>query len=143
MVDAGRVDASIPEDAFSIILNSTVCRALAYFDFALQTGESGLVQSARNLLMRGLQVASNAGAVSLWWIIRLCKSLIDDLWQHSLHENLPLNAPQGGEANYAALRQLFGFCLRSGRWRSLTTALENLMCPVASWPQYLMHFGSH
>jgi hypothetical protein len=119
-------DASMPEDAFSIILNSTVCRALAYFDFALQTGEAGLVESARDLLMRGLQVASDAGLVSLWWTIRLCLSLIEDLWQHSLHENLPLNPPQGGEANYEALRQLF-----------LTTLYGQKIAEVELWPSQI------
>src|SRR5690606_28742848 len=54
-----------------------------------------------------LRVAEDAGAVSLWWIIRLCLNLIGDLWDHSLHVNLPIFPPSGGEANYPALRQLF------------------------------------
>jgi hypothetical protein len=98
---------SEPEDAFSIVLNTTVCRAIAFFDFALQTGEESLVQSARLLLSTAIQVAAGSGIVSLWWIIRLCLNFIDDLWQHSLHERLPSTPPNGGEANYASLRQAF------------------------------------
>ena len=119
-------DKSTPEDAFAIILNSTVCRALAYFDFALQTGEARLVQSAKDLLSRGLQLASDAGAVSLWWIVRLSLSFIDDLWQHSLHQKLPLNSPQGGEAKYEALRELF-----------LTALYGRKVSEVELWPSQL------
>ena len=95
------------EEAIAIVLNSTVCRALAYFDFALQTGEIALVETAKELLARGTRLASGVGAVSLWWITRLCLNLIDDLWEHSLHVNLPAAPPEGGEDLYPALRQLF------------------------------------
>jgi hypothetical protein len=95
------------EEAFSIILNNTVCRALAYFDFALQTGEAELVETARQLLSTSQQIAADAGAVPLWWIIRLCRNFIDDLWQHSLHSKLPISPPNGGEESYAALREKF------------------------------------
>lgn len=94
------------EEALGLILNSTVCRALAWFDFALQTGESALVDAARDLLTVGLRLSGEAGAISLWWIIRLCRSFIGDLWNHSLHQRLPLVSPQGGEESYAGLRQL-------------------------------------
>lgn len=95
------------DDAIAIILNSTICRALAYFDFALQTGEPSLLQVAKRLLKKGVKLAEDAGLVSLWWIARLCHNMIGDLWEHSLHVNIPTNPPEGGEEDYAALRQLF------------------------------------
>jgi hypothetical protein len=119
-------DESSLEDALSIILNSAVCRALAYFDFALQTGEAALVQSARQLLTHGLRVASDGGVVSLWWVIRLCLGLLDDLWQHSLHQNLPLSPPEGGEADYQTLRQLF-----------LTALYGRKIAEIELWPSQL------
>jgi hypothetical protein len=39
-------DATDPNEALSIVLNATVCRALAFFDFALQTGDATLVEGA-------------------------------------------------------------------------------------------------
>ena len=95
------------EDAVAIILNSTILRALAYFDFALQTGDASLLEAAKELLARGVKLAGDAGAVSLWWIARLCLNLIGDLWEHSLHVNLPTSPPEGGEEDYAVMRQLF------------------------------------
>jgi DEAD/DEAH box helicase len=100
-------DQSDAEEALSIVLNATVCSALAFFDFALQTGEAGLVERAATLLATGQRLASEAGAVSLWWIVRLCRNFIDDLWQHSLHRRLPLEPPQGGEGTYPDLRDRF------------------------------------
>jgi replicative superfamily II helicase len=54
-----------------------------------------------------VKLAADEGCVPLWWIARLCLSLIDDLWQHSLHVNLPAVAPEGGEGKYPQLRDLF------------------------------------
>lgn len=104
MLGNGELEA---DDAIANIINSTICRALAYFDFALQTGDASLPEHARELLAGGVRLAADAGAVSLWWIARLCLNLISDLWDHSVHVNLPVQSPEGGEEDYAALRQLF------------------------------------
>ena len=95
------------EDLVAIVLNSTICRALAHFDFALQTGEVSLLDTARVLLSDAVKLAADEGTVPLWWIARLCLNLIDDLWQHSLHVNLPAVPPHGGAEKYPPLRELF------------------------------------
>ncbi len=100
----GQLDS---DDAVQLIINSSICRALAHFDFALQTGDAAFVETARAILDRALNLASEAAAVPAWWIVRLCRSLITDLWQHSLHENLPHLPPAGGEENYTEYRRLF------------------------------------
>ena len=104
-------DEEEPDEALSTILNATVCRALAFFDFALQTGDAALVERSADLLVLGQRLAAETGAVSLWWIIRLCRSFIDDLWQHSLHRRLPLDPPEGGEQVYPGLRERFAASL--------------------------------
>ncbi len=43
----------------------------------------------------------------LWWIARIAFNLIDDLWAHSLHVNLPLDPPAGAAENYLNLRRVF------------------------------------
>lgn len=95
------------DEALSAILNTTICRALAYFDFALETGETEPIETARALLDAAVSLADNAEIVPLWWISNLCRHLIDDLWQHSLHENLPTEPPEGTEEKYPDLRRLF------------------------------------
>ena len=95
------------DEVLSTILNTTICRALAYFDFALETGETEPIETAKALLDTAVSLADNAENVPLWWISNLCRHLIDDLWQHSLHENLPTEPPEGTEEKYPDLRRLF------------------------------------
>jgi len=111
------------EEAVAIILNSTIFRALAYFDFALQTGEASLLDRAKSLLEIGIRLAGEAGIVSLWWVSRLCLNMISDLWEHSLHMNLPANPPEGGEEDYGAVRKLF-----------LTSLYGRKAAEVELWP---------
>lgn len=95
------------DETLSIILNTAICRALAHFDFALETGEPEPIETARAMLATAVSLADNAENVPLWWISNLCRHLIDDLWQNSLHQNLPTEPPKGTEEKYLDLRRLF------------------------------------
>lgn len=105
---AGLSDGDLEaDDALSTILNGALCRALATFDFGLQTGDEGLVDEAINILTRALKLADDAANVPQWWIIRICRALLSDLWRHSLHQVLPHVPPEGGADSYAELRSTF------------------------------------
>ena len=104
--DLSGEDADLDE-VLAAILNTTICRALAFFDFALETGEEEPLATARSLLDTAVSLADNAANVPLWWMTNLCRHLIDDLWQHSLHQNLPTQPPEGAEEQYPDLRRLF------------------------------------
>jgi predicted heme/steroid binding protein len=99
-------DADLDE-VLAVIINTTICRALAFFDFALETGEEEPLERARSLLDSAVSLSNNAENVPMWWMTNLCRHLINDLWQHSLHQNLPTQPPEGGEAQYPDLRRLF------------------------------------
>lgn len=105
--EALRGDEPDVDEVLLTILNTTICRALAFFDFALETGESEPIEGARVLLTTAVSLADNAGNIPLWWISNLCRHLIDDLWQHSLHQILPTEPPEGAEETYPDLRRLF------------------------------------
>ena len=97
-----KIDEMIAE-----ILNTKICRALAYFDFALQTGETILFENARSILQNTVNISEKVCNVPLWWICSLCLYLIDDLWASSLHKILPLNPAQGDSPNFEINRNLF------------------------------------
>lgn len=103
------------DEVLSTILNTTICRALAYFDFGLETGDPEPIEIARELLGTAVSLADNAENVPVWWISNLCRHLIDDLWQHSLHQNLPTEPPEGAEEKYPDLRRLFIGSLYAGK----------------------------
>lgn len=95
------------EAALATVLNTGLLRALAYFDFALETGSEEAHASAIELLSLTTRLANNAANVPLWWISSLCRHLVDDLWGHSLHQVLPTQGPGGSEETYKDLRALF------------------------------------
>src|SRR5690606_34941401 len=95
-----------PDEIVARVATSTMFRALTFFDFALQTGQRSLVTESNNLLKRAISTTKLAGAVSLWWILRITKNLLDDLWSSSLHNVLPPEGPPGSQ-RYAQLRRLF------------------------------------
>lgn len=100
-------DDADSDEVVATILNTTICRALSFFEFALETGDDEPLEASRGLLAAAVSLANNAENVPLWWISNLCRHLIDDLWAHSLHQNLPIAPPEGGAEQYARLRQLF------------------------------------
>lgn len=95
-----------PDDVVAVVATSTMFRALAFFEFALQTGAGQLVDEARRLLSRALALTKRGNAVSLWWVLRVTANLIDDLWGSSLHRVLPAAGPHGS-ADYLRLKRLF------------------------------------
>jgi hypothetical protein len=62
-IEAEEID---PDDVVTTVVTSTIYRALAFFQFALQTGEGMLAEEARALLRRALSLSKSANAVSLW-----------------------------------------------------------------------------
>lgn len=95
------------EDVVSNILNSSICKGLAYFDLALATGDVELLDQCQFFLNGAVKLAADTSTVTLWWIAKLTLTLTDDLWQSSLHVRLPINPPLNGEGTYPLLRELF------------------------------------
>lgn len=95
------------EDAVSVILNNSICKGLAYFDFALKTGNGEIFNQSQNYFRIAVSLAAHCSTVTLWWIAKLAANLTDDLWQSTLHNQLPLTPPKGGEDTYDHLRNLF------------------------------------
>lgn len=103
-LEDGEIDA---DDAIALILNGVLCRSLAHYDFALQTGDGRHYARALAILDRGVRLANHAANVPMWWVIRICRALLSDLWEHSLHQVLPGEPPEGGAELYPRYRDLF------------------------------------
>ena len=112
-----RSEDADPDDIYGRILNSVVCRALAYFDLALLSGDATLIETARRILDAGQSAARLTGVVTLWWMIRITRWLLDDLWEASLHEVLPRQPEGEVAASYADNREIF---ISSLIWRDVS-----------------------
>src|SRR5690606_6419286 len=75
------------------------------FEFGLTHGLSDFVREAIERLSRGLNAASEASQISMWWLTRLTRFLVDDLWAHSYYQRLP-DSPQLGD-DWSRLRRQF------------------------------------
>ena len=107
IADQLRGDEADSDSALGLVLNGAVCRALGCYEFALLTGVEDYVADADRVLAAALGIAEEAGFVTLWWVIRLTRHLLNDLWDQTLHEVIPEDPPQGGAESYAPNRAIF------------------------------------
>jgi hypothetical protein len=107
LTEALLTDGQDQADILGSAITTGFMRGLAYFEFALQTGEASLIDISMVQLNAAYGLAGETGQVSLWWVLRLGKSLIADLWDSSLHMVLPLAPASGNGASFASNRELF------------------------------------
>lgn len=106
---------SIQSDVYSVAITTGLVRGLALYEFALKTGDVTFVEQALVQLDAGFGLADATGHVSLWWILRLTRDLIDDLWSSSLHQIIPLAPASGESQKFETNRQMFIASLFSGK----------------------------
>lgn len=103
------------EAALDNAITAGLLRALSTFDFALLTGSPAFVEEAVELFQECESISSELNQVPSWWISKLAKHLVSDLWAYSLHSQLPQNIDGDGGPQWTHLRNLFIAHLRSKR----------------------------
>ena len=114
------------EDAIEVIINNSICKGLAFYDFALETGNIALFQRSQNIFRGAVKLAADASVVTLWWVAKLAANLTDDLWRATLHSTLPVDPPHNGEELYSNLRELF-----------ITELYGRKIAEIELWPSQL------
>lgn len=76
-------------DAVHNVLTSSFMRGLALLDHALATGITKVAEEARARLFATANAARDCNAVSHWWTATLAAHLVDELWNMSLHQQVP------------------------------------------------------
>lgn len=99
----GELDRS---DFYSTAITTGLMRGLACYEFALRTGDGAFLVQALKLVDAGYGLAGETGNVPLWWILRLTRDLIEDLWSSSLHQIVPLLPTSGESGDYSSNRRL-------------------------------------
>ncbi|HDY7830312.1 TPA: DEAD/DEAH box helicase [Vibrio vulnificus] len=77
------------------------------FLFALETGNRGFVDSAIDRIDTNLTVCRELNLLPQWWLLRLTKHLLRDLWESSFHEIIPGPQNDGHDTDWNLLRWLF------------------------------------
>ena len=86
-------------DAAHTLITTSFMRGLALFDHAITVGDSESAGSARSVLRITATAAAEMNFVSHWWTCTLAWHLIDDLWDLSLHQRLPILSPSDPDSS--------------------------------------------
>jgi len=103
-------------DAIHTIITTSFMRGIALFDHAITTGEATSAEQAKLRMLMTANAARDMYYVSHWWTSMMAFHLIDDLWQMSLHRQIPvtlLNDDSCGQ--WTILRQNYIQQLRAAK----------------------------
>src|ERR1700730_3515476 len=113
--EARSADEAIPDsdhgsyvaDALGAAVVDTFLAGMGLFLFAIERGDRGFVDQAIERLQPGLEVCAEVNLLTQWCAYRLAMSIIEELWDCSLHERLPLLPNNPDEARWSELRRRF------------------------------------
>lgn len=77
------------------------------FIFALEIGNQALKDSSVRRMQTSLSICGELNLLPQWWVLRITKYLIDDLWESSLHRVVPVTPDHPNSDEWAMLRWLF------------------------------------
>lgn len=129
-VDDPAEDEAPPElGPIALLLTENYLSAVSSGLFAIEVGDRSLLESALEELALGEQASLDVSAPGPWWVYRLTRRLMGDLFDTSIDSNLPVDPPRGGEDEVR-------------RWRYLRqTFIENLLArgraEIDLWPSQL------
>ncbi|RTE64393.1 DEAD/DEAH box helicase [Amphritea opalescens] len=99
--------ASIELPVIDLALTDNYYSAIYEFLFALETGNSVLLEGAINRVENSLSVSAELNMLPQWWVLRITKCLFLDLWESSFHRVIPFSPDQENSENWTLLRWLF------------------------------------
>lgn len=92
------VNQAITDNYFSSIFE---------FLFALETGDSSLLEAAVTRIDTSLAVCGELNLLPQWWVLRVTKYLVKDLWESSFHKVIPMHQNDWYDSDWIRLRWLF------------------------------------
>lgn len=98
---------SIELPAVDLAINDNYMSSLSEFFLALETGNEILKENAINRINTSLRVSAELNMLPQWWVLRITKFLIDDLWESSFHKIIPVTPNHVNGEEWARLRWLF------------------------------------
>lgn len=111
-----------------LALSDNYFSAIFEFLFAIEAGDSSLLARSISQLDNCLSVTAELNMVPQWWIFRITKHLINDLWASSFHELIPINPDSDNEHNgeWENLRRLF-----------IVSLLKRSKAEIDLWPSQI------
>ena len=98
---------SIEIPVIDLAITDNYSSAIFEFLFALEMGNPEPLANAINRIENCMSVCSDLNMLPQWWVLRVTKHLLNDLWDSSFHNLLPLAPNQGHSAEWEKMRWLF------------------------------------
>jgi hypothetical protein len=95
------------DDAMVLAATNAYMHAVGLADSGLLYGNRDLFQRAVDLLRRLVAASAESGLLATWWVATLTLHLLEDLWDSSLHQRLPVQGPVSGQETWPGLRSNF------------------------------------
>ncbi|MET7668172.1 DEAD/DEAH box helicase [Micromonospora luteifusca] len=113
-----------------LLLSENYLSAVSAALFAIEIGSRALLETALQDLQLGEQASSDVSAPGPWWVYRLTRHLLEELFDTSLQTTIPQPPPPGAAAD------------RAGRWRELretfvASLLARERAEIDLWPSQL------
>ncbi|KZN51504.1 hypothetical protein N474_23980 [Pseudoalteromonas luteoviolacea CPMOR-2] len=96
------------------------------FLFALETGNSNLIERAISRIDVSLTVCGELNLLPQWWVLRITKHLLKELWDSSFHQILPGPQNDGHDTDWNLLRWLF-----------ITSLFKRNKAEIDLWPSQI------
>jgi hypothetical protein len=95
------------DDAMVLAATNAYIHAVGLADSGLLYGNRELFERAIDLLRRLIAASAESGLLATWWVTTLTLHLLEDLWDSSLHQRLPVQGPVSGQEQWPGLRSNF------------------------------------
>lgn len=112
-----------PDDTVDLLLNTQFHKALACFEFALETGNKVGHDNAVTELELGTRAANDFHHIPFWWLFVITRHLVDDLWDSSLYVRMPSGPSEPDASSWTSLRKFF-----------IATLINRSVAEVDLWP---------
>lgn len=99
--------ASIELPVVDLAITDNYYSAIFEFLFALETGSPDLLDGAISRIGNSLSVSAELNMILQWWVLRITKHLLNDLWESSFHKIIPSTPDQEHGQDWGLLRWLF------------------------------------
>jgi hypothetical protein len=99
--------ASIELPVVDLAITDNYYSAIFEFLFALETGSPDLLDGAISRIGNSLSVSAELNMIPQWWVLRITKHLLNDLWESSFHKIIPSTPDQEHGQDWGLLRWLF------------------------------------
>jgi superfamily II DNA/RNA helicase len=124
VVESGIQAVEIP--VIDLAVTDNYYSAIFEFLYALESGSTSRLESSISRIETALQVCSELNLLPQWWVLRITKYLIGDLWDSSFHRIIPVT-PEHPEAQEWQLL----------RWLFIASLLKRNKAEIDLWPSQL------